>query len=138
VTEEIYCGDIFYGTNEGSSSYWDYSDWETLQSLGSLLGDLDAFDGPDRTYVFRNLQPGENVRFIVESCEPTWAFWVRHGDVTQGSCDAGLSTGGIFDGNDFEQSSERTNQSTSPYDHEIVIEVLHGVVGNYKLTVECF
>ena len=75
----------------------------------------------------------------MDSCEDVWAFWIRHGDVTQGSCEVGNSTGGYFESGDTRsQSTVRFNNSVSVYDFEFVVETLYSEVGNFRIYVECF
>ncbi len=138
ITEQIACGDVIYGSTNGASNYYTYDDWYSIGAVGTLLNEQDAFDGPDRSYVYIGQGQGQVISVRVESCMNTWAFWLLHGDVNYEVCDVG-STGGYFEyGSEFDQFTNRLGPvNPGTYDTEFVIEGLYGATGNYKMTVEC-
>lgn len=140
VTQEVSCGDVIYGTLEGGSTLYDYDFWLYQQELDSLMGEYGALDGPERVYLFRDLQPNEVVRVTFTTCFDLWANWILFGDTGDNFCSTdGLQTSGVFEGGTGRSwYTERINQSASGYDFEFIVEGLYGAVGNYKMTVECF
>ncbi|MEQ1569273.1 MAG: hypothetical protein ABMA64_26790 [Myxococcota bacterium] len=139
ITEEVGCGDVIYGTLEGGSTLYDYDYWLLVGELGSLLGDYEALDGPERVYGFRDGEIDQVVRVTFESCFDQWANWVLHGDVSEEMCDvASYHTAGVFeDGSGNTWSTDRLNPN-GDYSFEFILEGLYGATGNYKMTVECF
>jgi len=138
VTMRLQCGDVIYGTNAGTQSFYDYDDWYQTGNLGSMLGELDAFDGPDRSYVFVGQGQGDIVHVRIETCMPAWAFWIVHGDVNYDTCRIGSTAGFFESGTEYDQSTDRLGPANpGTYDTEFVIEGLYEEEGNYKITVEC-
>lgn len=140
VTEEVFCGDVIYGTLEGGSYDYDYDYWLEHFALGSMLGEYAAFDGPERVYLFRGLEPDQVVQITFESCFNSWADWILFGDTGRDYCDLeGTYTVGIFEGGSGNTwITERINASAGIYDFEFILEGLYGDLGNYVMTVECF
>ncbi len=142
VTEEVTCGDVLFGTNTGGTTIYDYAFSESLGALGSLLGNGDALDGPERVYVFRGLAVDEQVEFRVDACFDVWGTWVRHGDVGDDFCSAGgFNVGGLFeerDGNQSRWTVQYNLASQSTYDFEFIVEGLDGAEGNYMISVACY
>jgi hypothetical protein len=140
ITQEVFCGDVIYGTLEGGSTTYDYEFWEYQQELDSLLGDYDALDGPERVYLFRGLATDEVVRATFTTCFDLWANWIIFGDTANNYCDlAGYQTSGVFEGGTgHEWYTDRINASGGDYDFEFIVEGLYGELGNFVLTIECF
>jgi hypothetical protein len=140
ITQEVFCGDVVYGTLEGGSTDYDYDYWLYQQELDSLLGEYDALDGPERVYLFRGLDPDEVVRATFTTCFDLWANWILFGDTGDNYCSLeGVQTSGVFEsGTGHEWYTERINQSAGSYDFEFIVEGLYGEVGNFVLTIECF
>jgi len=137
ITEIIECDDVFFHTNTGGRTDFDYDVWLYLQELGSLNpGDL---AGSERAYVFQGLDSGESVKVTVESCGDMWASWILVGDLSDETCNSVDPTGpgGHFDGTFRNQFRDHPNAANGEVDVLFIVEGFQGVEGNYKLTVEC-
>jgi hypothetical protein len=140
ITQEVFCGDVVYGTLEGGSTVYDYDFWLYQQELDSLLGEYDALDGPERVYLFRGLESDQVVKATFTTCFDLWATWILFGDTGDSYCSTdGSQTSGVFEGGTGrEWYTDRINASSSDYDFEFIVEGLYGEVGNFVLTIECF
>jgi hypothetical protein len=140
ITEEVFCGDVIFGTLAGGSTIYDYEYWETVQELDALFGNYDAVDGPERVYAFRGLAQDEHVIFTVSTCFDLWADWIQYGDSDGDFCDLSpFNRAGVFEyGQGRTWWTDRTNQAPGTYDLEFVIEGLDGAEGNFKVTVDCY
>lgn len=140
IVEELTCGSVVSGTNEGGSTWYDRQYWEDAQSLDSLaFEDEGILDGPERVYAFYGHLPDEDIRVTVTSCVQLWSSYIRHGDVSVNWCDEPSPVGvaGHFTGQWPVKDALLLNRSGAEYDWELIIDSWDGQVGNYRIEVEC-
>ncbi|MCB9684101.1 MAG: hypothetical protein H6738_00875 [Alphaproteobacteria bacterium] len=143
VVQELFCGETILGTTTGGSTVYDYQFWEDENALGNILGDFTALDGPERSYVFRNLPQNGTLVVTVESCMDLWASWIRYGDANGTDyCDLShFNIGGVFDtpiGGRTMQVTMINPASPSGYSFEFIVEGLDSIEGNFIITTECY
>ncbi|MCA9566929.1 MAG: hypothetical protein KC656_03765 [Myxococcales bacterium] len=138
VTQYVQCGDVIEGTLEGGSNVYGYQDWADRQMIGGLTNDWQAVEGPERVFVVTDLQPGQHVTAIVESCDDVWASWTVHGDMTD-VCEMGWGPAGHFESDlgRVEQHATVLNTASGDWDVELIVDGHPGATTSFRLTVTC-
>jgi hypothetical protein len=139
LTQEVFCDDVIYATNEGGGTLYDYDYWADHFLLATLdSGDL---DGPERVYLFRDLGPGQSVTFTVDSCGAMWGSTIEYGDSSGDFCDYNdpsiLGQHMIGGGTGYNVGARINGTYTGTYDVIAIIDSYQGNVGNFTMTVTC-
>lgn len=141
LTDEIQCGDVLLGTNEGGTYIYNRGVWEDAFALGGLALEADSIlDGPERVFAYMGHSQGYTVTVTVESCVPMWGSWRRKSDLGDDWCQVVdmWDAPGHFTGSDTDQTYTFVNNTSGDYDYEIILDSYGGGEGNFKVSVECY
>jgi len=141
VSQQLSCGDVVFGTNEGGSTVYNTGYWELVQELGALINESpDVLDGPERVFSIMGQTPGQLITVTVQTCQPMWESWRQKGDVRDDWCavDQYWDTAGHLGGTELERTYSLFGPSSGTYDYEIIVDSWYSSVGNFMLTVDCY
>lgn len=136
VTEELLCGDVIYGTNEGGSTFYDKDFYMDYQCISWAFSEpSDVFDGPERVYTL-TVPPNKYVELTVNSCEDVDLHVIRHATtcstVTDGS-PCTNSEGGFTE----QYIKQYLLGEDEGRNYEIIIDSIDGSISNYWFEIVC-
>jgi len=139
LTETLGCGETIYATNDGGSTYYDYSSFSTGQCLDWALSEpSSSYDGPERVYEI-NVPGGQYGQVDIDSPCETLDSRLIH---TESECPSSIGTcrAPFYDGpTKWEILTFKSISGGSAGErYEVVVDSYGGVTGNFSISLDCF